>query len=187
MGLLTFDFNDPSLNDHLSLHPKAIFACPTDTQIGLSTRLSNLKGIDNIMELKGREGKHFICLTQSLESAEEYVTILPSHLPLLKSFWPGPHSFIFKAKKGPWPTLALRVPRHEGLHALLTFLGEPIVSTSANLSGKDPVEDTKQLQSLFGDKLDFIIEGRGLGAASTLVDLTSLKPQVLRGNFSLGG
>jgi tRNA A37 threonylcarbamoyladenosine synthetase subunit TsaC/SUA5/YrdC len=70
-------------------------------------------------------------------------------------------------------------------------LGEPVVSTSANHSGKPPMENVEDIQAAFGRVVDLLVCGtekrEGKGAASTVVDFTGERPSLLRlGDYAWG-
>src|SRR5581483_12056785 len=115
----------------------------SDTVLGLLAD-TTARGTSLINEIKGRDRKPYIILIESKEKASYFVeqSDLTHYQKLLDSCWPGPLTLIFRAKanlpdyiKGINGTVALRVPKHEGLLAILgQFNG--LFSTSANLSGQ---------------------------------------------------
>jgi tRNA threonylcarbamoyl adenosine modification protein (Sua5/YciO/YrdC/YwlC family) len=84
--------------------------------------------------------------------------------------------------QGAGGTIALRCPKDPLSHALLERIGGPVVSSSANLSGRPPAETAEEVVAYFGNQLDLVLDGgpRRGGMPSTLVDLSGPKPKLLR-------
>lgn len=105
----------------------------------------------------------------------------------LLSRWPGHLTAIIPVSKmvsatltGGRDTLALRVTAYPLLAKLCELAGEPIVSTSANISGSEPLGTISELKDTFLDKVDYILEEpcQGLNKPSTIID--ALSGKVLR-------
>lgn len=115
----------------------------SDTVLGLLSDTTE-QGRKFLDETKGRQEKPYIILIESCLKASYFVDRdeLDRVQGLLEAFWPGPLTVIFKAKQG-LPSyltgsdgrVALRVPKHPGLLALLKHF-KGLFSTSANLTGK---------------------------------------------------
>jgi L-threonylcarbamoyladenylate synthase len=108
---------------------------------------------------------------------------------LIARHWPGPLSLIFLASaivpprvRGAGGTVALRCPKDTLCERLLDRIGGPVVSSSANLSGQRTAETAEEVVRIFGNQLDLVIDGgpRGGGMPSTLVDVSSERPRLLR-------
>lgn len=163
---------------------------PTDTIYGLSALATDEIAISRILSLKGRHTiKPFICLVDSLEMAENYAIISAKCRKYLLAFWPGPVSIILPSRfklpsvvQANLPTIALRWPRLSWLRQLIHLVGQPIVSTSANLVGEPPLTDITMVSQYFApDKLDLIVDGGRLkNSPSSLIDLTGSQPRVIR-------
>ncbi|MGN8159039.1 L-threonylcarbamoyladenylate synthase [Salinisphaera sp. SWV1] len=91
--------------------------------------------------------------------------------------WPGPTTWLLPARAGApqWltggqPTIALRETAHALTRALCGEFGGPIVSTSANVSGRPPVDSPWRARACFGDRIDMVLGGRAdtPGRASTI-------------------
>ena len=78
--------------------------------------------------------------------------------------------------------MAVRMPSHPVPLALTEGLGRPIIGTSANPSGGEDIQDFETLEAELGPKVDFLLKCGPLpaGVASTVVDLTSTEPRLLR-------
>jgi tRNA threonylcarbamoyl adenosine modification protein (Sua5/YciO/YrdC/YwlC family) len=117
------------------------------------------------------------------------VDVSPVAERLVRRYWPGPLSLIFRAApivpprvRGAGGTVALRCPKHTLSQKLLDHIGGPVVASSANLSGQPPAETAEQVVRIFGNQLDLVIDGgpRRGGMPSTLVDVSDERPRLLR-------
>jgi L-threonylcarbamoyladenylate synthase len=168
-----------------------VIGFPTDTFYGLGCSLMDPGAVDMLYRLKRRPA-HLAVISLLSDPAE--VEALVSEIPepastLMKRFWPGPLSIVFKAStmvpeacRGPRGTIALRYPRHPLSLALVHAVGGPIVASSANLSGRPPAKTAEEVVRAFGNQLDLVLDGGPAQAIepSTLVDVTSGRVEVLR-------
>jgi tRNA threonylcarbamoyl adenosine modification protein (Sua5/YciO/YrdC/YwlC family) len=78
--------------------------------------------------------------------------------------------------------VALRAPKDTLCQALLERIGGPVVSSSANISGRPPAETAAEVVRVFGNQLDLVLDGgpRRGSVPSTLVDVTGERPRLLR-------
>jgi len=126
----------------------------TDTIIGLHARAFDKEAIERIYKIKKRDrSKGFIILIPSIKSLEEFgVKINKRQKDFLKRVWPGPVSVVFG-------DVAFRMPDNKKLLSFLKRVG-PVVSTSANLSGQEPVKNIREAKKLFGGKVDEYLPGK---------------------------
>jgi L-threonylcarbamoyladenylate synthase len=164
-----------------------VVVLPTDTLYGLSALLSAEPTIRRISAIKrAPNDRRYILLASSIEMADRYVQSYGcATREAMANRWPAPLSVIVPsgADCPPWvgPTVAVRVPALEPLRRLIEEVGEPIVSTSANRSGQEPLEDAHDIRREFSDEVDLIVTGEVPGmASSTLVDLCGKTPKVIR-------
>jgi tRNA threonylcarbamoyl adenosine modification protein (Sua5/YciO/YrdC/YwlC family) len=96
---------------------------------------------------------------------------------MMRRWWPGPLTLVLHAIGG--GALAVRIPGHKVALDLLRSAG-PLMTTSANLHGKDPAMTAEEASALPG--LTAILDGGPApgGIASTVLDLTGPEPHVLR-------
>ena len=168
-----------------------VIAFPTDTLYGLGCSLFDVSAVQMVARLKRRDPSLAVI---SLISEPRQVYGLASEVTdvaraLIARYWPGPLSLIFKAApivprpvRGAGGTVALRVPRDRLCESLLDIIGGPVVSSSANLSGQRPAETAEEVVRVFGNQLDLVLDGgpRRGGLSSTLVDVSALRPRLLR-------
>jgi L-threonylcarbamoyladenylate synthase len=169
------------------LEKGGVVVLPTDTLYGFSAKLSAEPAIRRISAAKrAPNDRRYIVLASSIEMVDHYVQSYGCvSKDMLASRWPAPLSVIVPS--GPslpaWvgPTVAVRVPALEPLRRLIAAVGEPIVSTSVNRAGEDPMEDAHDIRREFGAEVDLIVTGDVPGGeSSTLVDLCGKTPKVIR-------
>ncbi len=168
-----------------SLRLGKIVLLPSDTVYGLSVRADDAKAISRLRRFKGREGKKpFLILVSSLGMAKKYLVISSGQNNYLKKIWgpkQRPTTVILKDKKllprslnTAGDGLAVRLPKNEFLVKIIRSLRQPLVSTSANLDGLEPLQDIRNIDKSLGQKKPhLIIAGKkNLGRRpSRLIDL----------------
>ncbi len=174
-----------------------IIVYPTDTIYGLGCDIFNKKAISKIYQIKKREKKKpFSIICSDFKQMGQYAIISNYAYRLIKKCLPGPYTFIFKAKSE-MPdtflpknkTVGLRLPDNKICWAIVQMLGNPIVSTSLNISGENPFTDPDQLNKELQNKIDIIINADTLSnMPSSIIDLSGNAPVILRegqGDLSL--
>jgi L-threonylcarbamoyladenylate synthase len=161
---------------------------PTETFYGLAADPLSAAGVAKILTLKRRdEGKPLLVLFgERAQLAPLGVTASASSLDRFFAVWPAPLTVALPisapipASLGR-PSLAVRLPAHATLAALLERIG-PVTGTSANRSGEAPCFRADAVEAILGDEIDVIVDGGTTpgGVASTLLDATVDPPRVLR-------
>lgn len=168
-----------------------VIAYPSDTLYGLGCSLFDVAAVEMIERLKRRDRALAVI---SLIPNPSQAWGLASQIPpvaerLIEKYWPGPLSLIFKAApivpprvRGAGSTVALRCPDDSLCHALLDFIGGPVVSSSANVSGQPPARSADELLGTFGNQLDVVLDAGEIEnrEPSTLVDVSQGPARVLR-------
>lgn len=171
-----------------------VLAIPTESSYGLGADPRNRKGVEAIYRIKGREPRKALPVVVADLGQLADLGIDPdlSILKPLSACWPGPLTAVLPMKRpiaGPGipaaagePTLAVRIPGHEGLRGLLAALGHGLTATSANPSGGEPVLDPEGAADLLEGEDAMVVDGGALpgGPPSTLVAIEEAGPVVLR-------
>lgn len=168
-----------------------VTAYPTETIYGLGADVFSRRAIKRIYDLKARDyGLPIAILVANTQMLRELVTRIPERVEvLMRRFWPGPLTILFEVNEKFPKSLAtntgkvgVRISSHPVASALVSRVGRPITTTSANRSGFPPSLNFKHVQKYFGDKLSCIIDGgeceptRG----STVVDVTEESMRIVR-------
>ena len=155
-----------------------VVAFPTDTVYGLGADAADDLAQRRIFQIKGRPvGMPLILIAAAESQLAGWVHVDSRAEEIIRRWWPGPLTVILHAKGG--GTLGVRIPNHEIALELLRASG-PLMTTSANLHGKDPAMTAGEAAELPG--LTAILDGGPApgGAASTVLDLTGPEPHILR-------
>ena len=168
-----------------------VVAIPTDTLYALAADVFNTAALDRIFAIKGRSDDLALPV---LVSGWDQLEMVAENTPLktralAESFWPGALTLVLQKANG-LPdrltagrrTVAVRMPGHPVPIELINRLGSPITGTSANISGGADLLTLDELSSQLGEPVDLIVEKGPTpkGTASTIVDITSGKPRLLR-------
>ena len=135
---------------------------------GLGCLPHDVAALERIVELKRRNtGKGFILIAASLAQAEVFAVLPDGDTGAqLRQSWPGPVTWILPAQPelpalltGGRDTVAIRVTAHPIARALCLAAGGALVSTSANVSGHEPITDRFRLRRQLGRDIDMIVPG----------------------------
>ena len=172
-----------------------LLAYPTETVYGLGSAPVE-SATERLAELKGRpKNKPFLLLVSSREMAEAWGLVFTASASALASaFWPGPLTLVLRGAEGRMPDqlrgpeggIAVRHTSHAGISRLVSELGYPITSTSANRPGDPPAPGAETLARVFQPEVAsgvlLVLDGGVLGnvPSSTLVDCTGAQPMLIR-------
>ena len=171
-----------------------LVAFPTETVYGLGGDGLLSSAAKKIYAAKGRPSDNPLIIhiadMDSLSVLTNQVTVKAKKLA--KAFWPGPLTMILnKSDKVPYgttgglDTVAVRMPNHPVALELIRTSGVLIAAPSANTSGRpSPTRAEHVVEDLDG-KIDMVIDGGevGIGIESTIVDMTSDIPTILRPGY----
>ncbi|NJY64005.1 threonylcarbamoyl-AMP synthase [Salinimicrobium sp. CDJ15-81-2] len=175
-----------------ALRDGAVIIYPTDTIYGLGCDITNNAALEKVAQLRGvkLEKANFSFICENLSNLSDYVRQIDNQtFKILKRNLPGPYTFIlpgnnnlpsvFKKKK----TVGIRVPDNNICRALVAGLGNPIISTS--IKDDDEVLEYTTDPELIHEKWDKLVDividgGYGDNIPSTVIDLTTSEPEVLR-------
>ena len=159
MDMNTYDFTE--LAD--TLLNGGVVVMPTDTVYGLVCLAGNPEAVKKMYEVKQRDGKPGTIIAGSVEQLVD-MGFNQTEIATAGQFWPGPVSVILEAPESldylhmGKKSLAVRIPSLDWLQELLETTG-PLATTSANLPGEPTVTNIEQAQRVFGEKIDFYLDG----------------------------
>ena len=146
----------------------AVIAYPTEGVWGLGCSPFSLSAVSRILNLKHRSWEQgLILVAATIEQLTPFLTGLPEELlAVLEREWPGPVTYLVPDNgycplwiKGKHDSVALRVSSHPVIHDLCQRLQSPLVSTSANFSGRKPAIGALQVRRNFPQGVDAIVPG----------------------------
>jgi L-threonylcarbamoyladenylate synthase len=163
---------------------------PTDTLYALAADLFNAAAVAKIFQVKSRRrDKGIPVLLSEIEHLNLVAGFVPDGaLSLAKRHWPGPLTLILPKRSGlpsilsPNDGIAVRIPDHPLALSFINAAGGAVAATSANLSGKAPLESPHEIRKSIGDSISFILDGGPSvhGQASTILDCRNWPPVVVR-------
>ena len=159
-----------------------VAAIPTDALYTLVADPFNLGAVAQVFQAKGREPHRSLpILVGDLMMAEELASELSNRFFVLaRRFWPGPLTIIVPASArvplkvtGNTGRLALRQSRSKVANQLIAMLNQPLISTSANISGRPTCRSGIDVFGMMDGRVDLVIDG-GMcnGAGATTIDIT---------------
>ncbi len=177
------------LNNFSALIKKTIFllnqkkniAFKTDTVPGVAG-LAGKETEKKLLALKNRPlTKPFVLMYASLQDVEKKYFISQENKKKLEKYWPGAFTFILQEKTSQ-KKVGVRIPNDAFILQLLRELKEPLIVTSANLSGEKEILSIEEIKKKFGNQIALYIDQRkkSFDAPSAVVDLTTNPSVILR-------
>jgi tRNA threonylcarbamoyl adenosine modification protein (Sua5/YciO/YrdC/YwlC family) len=173
------------------LRDGGVIAYPTDSCYALGCALGAKQAMERIQALRQtRKGHFFTVVCRDLSEIARFAVVENWQYRLLRSFTPGPYSFVLRATRevprrlldARRKTIGIRVPDHAVVHALLAEYDEPIMSTTLQLPGDDvPMTDGREILERVGHAVDLVLDAGNCGLEpSTIVDISGDAPKLLR-------
>lgn len=167
-----------------------VVAIPTDALYTLVADPLNLHAVGRVFAAKGRDSQRSLpLLVSDVVMAEELAKEVSARFYLLaRHFWPGALTIIAPASSrvplkvtGNTGRLAMRQSRSKVANALLERLGQPLISTSANISGQPTCASGIEVFGVMDGRVDLVLDG-GLatGTGATTIDVTEPYWKVIR-------
>lgn len=165
---------------------------PTETVYGLGANALDGKAVAKIFAAKNRPSFNpLISHVADTHDAAKYVLMDDRARQIADAFWPGPLTLILpkRADSGMndlvsagLPTLAIRVPSHKIMQAVIKQAGVPIAAPSANASGEPSATTPKHAAESLGENVPFILAAGmcDVGLESTVLDLSGEDAVILR-------
>jgi len=162
---------------------------PTDTVYGLGCDPFNAETVKRVFRVKGERKKPLPILASDIEHVEKIAYLSKNARKIVDRFWPGP-LMIIVPKKPTLPNIVtcnlgsvgVRMPKNDLAIQFISLSNGLLVGTSANKTGKKPALTAPEAAEQLGKEVDVILDmgPTSLGVPSTVIDLTSEKPRILR-------
>ncbi len=171
-----------------ALEAGEIVGYPTDTTYALGVDLFNKKAIDRLYQLKGLgRGKLLAFVCKDLTEVSRYAVMHDRVFRSIRGHLPGPFTFILTATRevpkivqSSRKTVGVRVPNHPVARALVEELGRPLLTTTANRPGEEPMPDPREIMDAFKALALVLDVGAGGLLPTSIVDLTGDSPVIVR-------
>lgn len=168
-----------------------IIIYPTETVYGIGALFSNEQALKRVFTVKGRdESKPILLLIQNITALRNLTTGMAyTALELAEKYWPGPLTLLFEASDKLSPFLignekkiGCRISSSPVARKLLSYIKQPITSTSANLSGEPPPSEINAISPVLLDSVDVVLDAGKLGDGppSTVIDVTQEPYKIVR-------
>lgn len=162
---------------------------PTDTTYGIGCDLFNKDAIERVYRIKKmvkQKPLSFICA--DLKDISRYAQVTNYAYQTMRRLLPGPYTFILNATKmvpklmiTKRKTVGIRVPDNDICLQIVNGLGNPVITTSANVEDEDVISDPEEIEEKFGADVDLIIDIGPLPTKlSSVIDLINDNPVVVR-------
>lgn len=173
------------------LHAGEAIGLPTETVYGLAADAADPEAVARVFALKGRPAAHPLILHLADASwLPRYARAIPEAAQrLAAAFWPGPltlilprHPSVLDVVTGGQDTVGLRAPAHPLAQQVLRAFGAALAAPSANRFGRISPTCAAHVRAEFGDAVPLVLDGGdcALGIESTIVDLSTASPRILR-------
>ncbi len=168
-----------------------VIAYPTDSCYALGCQIGDKDAMQRLRAIRRVDDKHHLTLMcRDLSEIGTYAQVDNVQYRLLKKITPGSYTFILRASREVprrllhprRKTIGVRVPEHAVAQALLSALGEPLLSATLILPGDPlPLNDAHDVRSRLEHALDLVLDAGPCGIVpTTMIDLTGTAPQLLR-------
>lgn len=171
-----------------------LVAFPTETVYGLGGDALNRESSRKIYAAKGRPSDNpLIIHICRYEDIRRIASDVPESADrIAEAFWPGPLTMILRKAEcvppettGGLDTVAVRFPSNRTAQKLIEYSGGFVAAPSANLSGRPSPTLAKYVREDMDGRIEMIVDGGqvGIGLESTIIDLTTAPPQILRPGY----
>ena len=142
-----------------------VIVYPTDTLYGFGADATNDEAIEKINRIKERNGPMSV-MAANIDMALDWIDIRDKQTEVILPYLGGMQTLIIPVKNnivnakilGENNTLGIRIPNNNFCNELSSQFGKPIVSTSVNRSGQQPMNDPHQIELKFGLEINLLIE-----------------------------
>jgi tRNA threonylcarbamoyl adenosine modification protein (Sua5/YciO/YrdC/YwlC family) len=168
-----------------------LIAYPTDSCFALGCQLGDREGIDRIREIRDLDDKHhFTLVCRDFAQLGQFVQVSNTVFRMVKAATPGSYTFILPATKEvprrllhpKKKTVGVRIPDHVVTQALLSELGEPLLSSTLLLPDQDePMTQGWEIKERLDHAVDAVIDSGDCGTEpTTVIDFSEGEPEIVR-------
>lgn len=173
------------------LRAGGLIAYPTDSCFALGCQLGDQQGIERIREIRQLEPKHrFTLVCRDFAQLGTFVHVSNAVFRTVKAVTPGRYTFILPATKEvprrllhpKRKTVGVRIPQHAVAQAILTELGEPLLSCTLLLPDQDePMTRGWEIKERLDQAVDAVIDSGECGTEpTTVIDFSQPEPEIVR-------
>ena len=164
-----------------------VIVYPTDTLHGFGVDATNTEAIQRLNQLKGRV-KPLSIVLESIDHMYDFAEFEDGVKSEINKLFPGAYTVLLPSKKNNLsplvqngsPSIGVRIPDHFFPVQLVKLLGKPIITTSINRHGTDPLNDVTQVEIDFPNVDIFEDSNHTPSKGSTIIDYSTSPPEVIR-------
>ena len=172
---------------HNAVENGEVIVYPTDTLYGFGVDATNTDAIQRLNRLKGRVQPLSIVL-ESIEQMYDYAKFDGDLQIEMDPFFPGQYTALLPAKQNKLsplvqngsPKIGIRIPDHSFPINLIQLLKKPIITTSINRHGTEPLNDVTQVEIDFPNIDIFEDSNHTPSKGSTIIDFSTSPPEIIR-------
>jgi len=164
---------------------------PTDSGYALGCHIGDKAAMDKIRRLRQLDDDHnFTLVCRDLSEISLYSQVNNAVFRMIKTYTPGPYTFILPATKevprrlqhAKRKSIGLRIPDNSIALALLEELNEPLMSSTLILPDEElPMTDAEDIIEQIGKQVDLVIDGGFCGSEpTTVIEIIDDMPEVVR-------
>lgn len=170
-----------------------VIVYPTDTLYGLGCDARNEEAVKKIFQIKKRESqKPLSVIVRDISAIGEIAFVDHYREEIAISLFPGPYTLIFPGVRNipeiitaGENSIGVRIPDNRFTHMLSKYFENPIVATSVNISGDEPLSDPFKIVEHFKTSdvaPDLVLDGGKIKDPhpSVVIDITRKSPQIVR-------
>ena len=173
------------------LNDGGILVYPTDSVYGIGCKIGDKRALERIRKIRNLNKDHnFTLLCRNISEVAIYAKLNNSNFRTLRTFTPGPFTFVLAASSElprrllhpKRKTVGVRIPDNLVIQALMNALSGPVINMTFTLSDDEfGLSDAYEIKQRVGAQVDAIIDGGYCGILpSTVVDLTDDIPTLVR-------
>lgn len=173
------------------LREGGLIAYPTDSCYALGAMMGNRHALERIRQIRHLDSKHhFTLVCRDFAQLGQLVEMGNDVFRAVKAVTPGPYTFILPATRevpkrmlhAKKKSVGVRIPDNRVVHALLTELGEPLLSSTLLLPEDEaPLTDGWEIKERLDNVVDAVIDAGECGSEpTTVVDFLSGVPEIAR-------
>lgn len=149
------------------LRADGVIVYPTDTVYGLGCSIHSKKALEKVRRIKRMDNKrHLSFVFADLKTISLYAQVSDNAYKVLRRHLPGPYTFVLRATRLV-PRIVLtrknevgiRIPDNTICQALVTELGDPILSSSVRLPDDQLLDDPKEIENIYKGQVDLVVDG----------------------------
>lgn len=171
------------------LRSDGVIIYPTDTVYGLGCDIHSKKALEKVRRIKKMDNKRPLSFVfADLKSISQYAQVEDNDYKILRKYLPGPYTFVLKATRlvprivlTKRNEVGIRIPDNVICQALVSELGNPILSSSVRLPDDQLLWDPKEIESIYKGQVELVIDGGAfMPEPSSVISLIDGEATVLR-------